>query len=264
MKEAQDTKVKILNELVKLSNNLGREDFHLAIIGEGNTSAKIKVGNATESFFIKASGTQLSTITEKDFIQVYFNPIMQLINANNPDIEDINHIFKKAKVNKKCQQNPSVETLLHAICLNLQGVNFIAHTHPTAVNFLTCSKSFPENLKGRIYPDEVVLLGKESIFIPYVDPGVKLAQKVKKEIDIFLDKHRENPKSIYLQNHGFMALGSTFTEVKNITLMANKAAEIRFGAILAGGINTLTKDIVAHIAGRIDEKYRQRLFEKSS
>jgi len=262
MKEWKDSKVKILNKLVKLSNNLGREDYHLAIIGEGNTSAKIKVGNITESFFIKASGTQLATITEKNFIQVYFEPIMQLINIDNPEVEDINHIFEKAKVNKKCQQNPSVETLLHAICLNLQGVNFVAHTHPTAVNILTCSKSFPEDLKGRIYPDEIVLLGKESIFIPYTDPGIILAQRVKKEIEIFLDKHGERPKSIYLQNHGFVALGSTPTEVENITLMANKAAEIRFGAKLAGGINTLPKDIVTHINRRPDEKYRQKLFKE--
>jgi len=131
------------------------------------------------------------------------------------------------------------------------------------VDILTCSKSFPENLKGRIYPDEIVLLGKESIFIPYKDPGVILAQMVKKEIGIFLDKHGERPKSIYLQNHGFVALGSTSTEVENITLMANKAAEIRFGAILVGGINTLPKNIVIYISERADEKYRQRLFEKS-
>jgi len=109
------------------------------------------------------------------------------------------------------------------------------------VDILTCSKSFPENLKGRIYPDEIVLLG----------------------IGIFLDKHGERPKSIYLQNHGFVALGSTSTEVENITLMANKAAEIRFGAILVGGINTLPKNIVIYISERADEKYRQRLFEKS-
>ena len=262
MEEWQYTKVKILNKLVKLSNNLGKEDYHLAIIGEGNTSAKIKVGNTNESFFIKASGTQLATITEKDFIQVYFEPIMQLININNPDAEDINNIFEKAKVDKKYRASPSVETLLHAICLNLEGVNFIGHTHPTAVNRLTCSKSFPENLKGRIYPDEIVLLGKDSVFIPYTDPGVKLAQRAKKEIEIFLDKHGERPKSIYIQNHGFVALGSTPTEVENITLMADKAAEIRFGALLAGGINTFSEDIVNYIAERTDEKYRQGLFEE--
>jgi len=151
---------------------------------------------------------------------------------------------------------------LHAICLNLEGVNFVGHTHPTAVNRLTCSKSFPENLKGRIYPDEIILLGKESVFIPYTDPGVKLAQKAKKEIEIFLDKHGERPKTIYIQNHGFIALGSTPAEVENITLTANKAAEIRFGALLAGGINTLPENIIAHIDNRTDEKYRQKIFKK--
>ncbi len=262
MEEWQDIKIEILRKLVKLSNNLGRENYHLAIIGEGNTSAKIEVDNIAKSFFVKASGTQLATVSEKDFIEVFFKPIMQLINMENPNTEDINNIFEKAKVDKKCEANPSVETLLHAICLNLEGVNFVGHTHPTTVNKLTCSKSFPENLKGRIYPDEIILLGKESVFIPYTDPGVKLAQKAKKEIEIFLDKHGERPKSIYIQNHGFIALGSTPAEVENITLTANKAAEIRFGALLAGGINTLPENIIVHIDSRTDEKYRQKIFKK--
>ena len=262
MKKWQNIKVETLRKLVKLSNNLGRENYHLAIIGEGNTSAKVEVKDIAGSFYIKASGTQLATVTENDFVQVYFEPIMQLINMENPNAEEINYIFEKAKVDKKYQATPSVETLLHAICLNLEGVNFVGHTHPTAVNRLTCSKSFPENLKGRIYPDEIVLLGKESVFIPYTDPGVKLAQKVKKEIEIFLDKHGERPKSIYFQNHGFVALGSTPAEVENITLMADKAAEIRFGALLAGGINAFSEDMVTYIAERTDEKYRQKLFEE--
>ena len=257
-----DVRSKILGELVKLSNNLGRIVYHLAIIGEGNTSAKVETKDVAGSFFIKASGTQLATVTGNDFIEVYFEPIMQLINMENPNAEEINYIFEKAKVDKKHRANPSVETLLHAICLNLEGINFVGHTHPTAVNRLTCSKSFPENLKGRIYPDEIILLGKESVFIPYTDPGVKLAQKAKKEIEIFLDKHGERPKSIYIQNHGFIALGSTPTEVENITFMADKAAEIRFGALLAGGINTFSEDIVNYISERTDEKYRQSLFEE--
>jgi len=262
MKERQNIKVETLRKLVKLSNNLGRIDHQLAIIGEGNTSAKVEVKNITDSFYIKASGTQLATVTGNDFIEVYFEPIVQLINMENPNAEEINYIFEKAKVDKKYRANPSVETLLHAICLNLEGVNFVGHTHPTAVNRLTCSKSFPENLKGRIYPDEIVLLGKESIFIPYTDPGVKLAQRAKKEIEIFLNKYGERPKSVYLQNHGFIALGSTPAEVENITLTANKAAEIRFGALLTGGINTFSEDIVNYIAERRDEKYRQSLFEE--
>ena len=78
---------------------------------------------------------------------------------------------------------------------------------------------------------------------------------------IFLDKHGERHKSIYIQNHGFVALGSTPTEVENITLMADKTAEIRFGALLTGGINTFSEGIINYIAERKDEKYRQSLFE---
>ena len=115
MKEWHDNKVEILHKLVKLSNNLGRIDYHLAIIGEGNTSAKVEAKDIAGSFYIKASGTQLATVSENDFVQVYFEPIMQLINMENPNAEEINCIFEKAKVDKKYQAIPSVETLLHAI-----------------------------------------------------------------------------------------------------------------------------------------------------
>jgi hypothetical protein len=50
-------------------------------------------------------------------------------------------------------------------------------------------------------------------------------------------------------------------EVENITLTANKSAEIRFGALLLGGINTLSEEIIIHLAERPDEKYRQELFK---
>ncbi|MGB6608009.1 MAG: hypothetical protein WBF28_09390, partial [Atribacterota bacterium] len=101
MKERQDIQAETLHKLVKLSNNLGRVDYHLAIIGEGNTSAKVEIKDIADSFFIKASGTQLATVSGDDFIQVYFEPILQLINMENPDAEEINDIFEKAKVDKK-------------------------------------------------------------------------------------------------------------------------------------------------------------------
>ncbi|MDP2945114.1 MAG: hypothetical protein Q8N86_02020, partial [Atribacterota bacterium] len=66
MKKWQNIQVETLRKLVKLSNNLGRIDYHLAIIGEGNTSAKVETKDVAGSFFIKASGTQLATVTESD------------------------------------------------------------------------------------------------------------------------------------------------------------------------------------------------------
>jgi rhamnose utilization protein RhaD (predicted bifunctional aldolase and dehydrogenase) len=154
---------------------------------------------------------------------------------------------------------PSVETLLHAICLKIDGVNFVGHTHPISIGILVCSSDFPGNLKGRIYPDEIVVLGTESIFIPYTDPGIKLAQQINNSIDDFMERYQQIPKVLYLQNHGFLALGSSVEEVKNITLTANKAAWIRIGALGLGNIHLLPQHEVKHISGRLDEKYRQQL-----
>ena len=58
----------ILEQLVELSNNLGQPEYDYVILGEGNTS-----GRADEqTFWVKASGTELRTITTSGFVQVSF------------------------------------------------------------------------------------------------------------------------------------------------------------------------------------------------
>ena len=252
-----DARKKVLKELVQLSNNLGKPRYNLAIIGEGNTSAQADA----DSFYIKASGTELRTIREDGFVLLSIEKILDLLKLEKPDDNEIKRIFEGAKLDKTQGGRPSVETLLHALCLSYDGVNFVGHTHPVAINMLACAKGFPDNLKGRMYPDEIVFLGRDSVFIPYTDPGVVLAKKVKQEIDAYIRHYGEIPKAIYMQNHGFLAPGSTALEVENITLTASKAAEIRIGALSCGGINLLSAEIVKHIAGRPDEKYRQQIFE---
>ncbi|HSW43277.1 MAG TPA: hypothetical protein VLM76_12275 [Patescibacteria group bacterium] len=46
-----------LHQLIGLSRSLGEPSRQLAILGEGNTSARID----DETFWVKASGTQLAT-----------------------------------------------------------------------------------------------------------------------------------------------------------------------------------------------------------
>ena len=48
----------ILKRLIQLSHELGRENRHLAILGEGNVSSDLGDG----TFYVKASGSQLGTI----------------------------------------------------------------------------------------------------------------------------------------------------------------------------------------------------------
>jgi rhamnose utilization protein RhaD (predicted bifunctional aldolase and dehydrogenase) len=248
----------ILNQLITLANHLGKPEYDLAILGEGNVSARAD----ENSFYIKASGTQLQTIKEDGFVQVKFDVILALLDIDQPGEEDIKRVFEDARVDKSVKSRPSVETLMHAVCLNYEGINFIGHTHPTAVNKLTCSKSYPKNLMGRMYPDEMVVLGRDSVLLPYIDPGVVLAKAVKEGVNRYIEEYKENPKVVYLQNHGFIALGATSAEVGNITLTAKKAAEVRLGAMLSGGINLLSKEMVNHIIGRPDEVYRRNLMSK--
>ncbi len=257
-KEEHDHKIKILNELVQLSHFLGDSSYQFTILGEGNSSAKIINKRENKTFLVKASGTCLATIKREEFVHLELNTIMKLLSEENPSENTIQKIFKEALIDPGQTLRPSVETLLHAVCLDIDGVNFVGHTHPISVSILVCSKSFPENLKRRIYPDEIVVLGTESIFIPYVDPGVKLAQKIKNSLDDFIEKNLQPPKVLYLQNHGLIALGSSAEEVKNITLTANKAAWIRIGASGLGGIHPLTHKDVTNLAYRPDEKYRQQ------
>ncbi|NRA38192.1 MAG: class II aldolase/adducin family protein, partial [Planctomycetes bacterium] len=168
--------------------------------------------------------------------------------------------YESAKVHAQVKR-PSVETVFHALALSYEGINVVAHTHATPVNMLTTSPKWLEHLNGRLFPDEAVVLGRDSVFIPYVDPGVILAKVIRSKIDEYIEQYNENPKVVYMQNHGVIALAGNCTEAKNITAMAVKAARVRLGAIQAGGFQVLEESTIVHLLGRPDEKYRQAALE---
>ena len=105
-------------------------------------------------------------------------------------------------------------------------VQFVAHTHPTAVNALTCSVAFETAFDGRLFPDEIVLCGPAPLLIPYTDPGVPFARKAKELIDGYLDRYGEPPRVILMQNHGLIALGHSASHVESITAMMVKTARV--------------------------------------
>ena len=71
-------------ELVEMSRKLGDPAADCVILGEGNTSARID----EESFWVKASGAQLPTITAEGFVRVRFAPVMELRDAEA--LSDVN------------------------------------------------------------------------------------------------------------------------------------------------------------------------------
>ena len=128
----------ILNELVAMSNRIGRPELDLAILGEGNTSARADAG----TFYVKASGYELRTISAQGFEQMVFERVLGLLDCGELSDQAVKEELDAAKLDPAQGGHPSVETLLHAVCLSLEGVNFVAHTHPVAINSLSCSVNF--------------------------------------------------------------------------------------------------------------------------
>ena len=155
---------------------------------------------------------------------------------------------------------PSVETFMHAYLLNLTGIEYVGHTHPTTLLSLLALNDAKAMATVRVFPDEVVCCGPATAFVPYVDPGLPLALAIKDSVEAFVDEFGELPKTIWLANHGLIAIGKTTAEVESATFMAEKAAKVRLGAIGSGkSVRPLSKVEVERIHRRPDEHYRQRL-----
>ena len=245
----------ILSQLVTMSNHLGDPALDYAILGEGNTSAC--AGDGT--FWVKASGYSLGTITARGFVRVRLAEALELLTSDANTDEQIKAGLNRAKVDPTDTRRPSVETVLHALALNLDGVNFIGHTHPTAINALTCSVAFETAAQGRLCPDEIVSCGPASVVVPWTDPGLPLARKVLELINAYIDERGELPKMVLLQNHGLIALGETAHEVNAITAMAVKSARILAGTYAFGGPHFFSPEDVAKIHTRPDEVYRRKV-----
>jgi len=245
----------VLRELVEMSNNLGDPLNDYVILGEGNSSVKVD----EETFWVKASGTQLRTIGPEGFVQVYFEPVLAMLDGPDLSDEEVKQVLIEAKVDPAAPGHPSVETAMHALCLKLEDIKFVGHTHPTSINMLTCSATFETAVSGRLFPDEIVLCGPAPVIIPYVDPGLPLAREIKTRLRVYLDTYGELPRTVLMQNHGFIALAGTAQKVENITAMAVKAARILVGTYALGGPNFMTAKAVDRIHTRPDEHYRQRM-----
>ncbi len=243
-----------LAALLKLSHELGREERRLAILGEGNTSARV----SADTFVVKASGSNLATLSEAGVTECHFPNLAALLAKKSLLDTAIDEALFAARVDPKAKK-PSVEAVFHAYLLTLPGVNFVGHTHPIAVNQVLCSKFARAFAKRRLFPDEIVCCGVESVFVPYTDPGLKLAQAIRNAVVAYIKRLSRPPRVILLENHGFIALGPTPGAVLAATLMGAKSAEIFAGATAIGGApKFLTPAQVTRIAVRPDEHYRQK------
>lgn len=246
--------ISILNELIQLAHEIGKEDRDLAILGEGNASAA--VGDGT--FWVKASGCQLGNADEKSFSRVNIDYVLDLMDADNLSDERIEEELVNALVDKS-HRKPSVETFMHAFCFDEIGVKWVAHTHPTSVNSILCSKLGAQPFLDSLFPDAIVVCGAKPLVLPYIDPGYALSKAFRDALRAFVKENGKPPKIVLMENHGIIALGETSVEALNIQLMADKWARIILGTYALGGPRPMTPDNVDRIDNRLDENYRRRL-----
>jgi rhamnose utilization protein RhaD (predicted bifunctional aldolase and dehydrogenase) len=252
MKPAQ-----ILKGLISLSRELGREDRHLAILGEGNTSADLSDG----TFYVKASGSQLGTIGASGFTRVKMEPILEALDVPDKKDDEVRKVLEDCRADKKARL-PSVETFLHAICLREGGAKWVGHTHAVSVLKILCSRLGAGPFHRHIFPDAIVVCGRYVAEVPYVDPGIRLAVELRKSLRRFMKKRGVAPKVILMVNHGPVILGQTDRDVFNTMLMLDKWACILAGNYSVGAPRFLDEKLSDRIESRPDEHYRRRAIGK--
>lgn len=242
----------LLNKLIWLSHEIGRDDRHLAILGEGNTSA-----NADDkTFWIKASGGNLATLDHSGLTRVKYDTIMAAIDDTSLNDSDVREVLLSSRVDENAKI-PSVETFMHAVCLQEAGAKWIGHCHPVSVLQVLCSKLGAEPFLQHIFPDEIVVCGRHLAVVPYIDPGIELARSVRASLAQFREQYGGAPKVILLVNHGPVAIGDSEREVLNILLMLDKWARVLLGNFTIDCPAFLPDTISTRIDTRPDEHYRR-------
>jgi NAD(P)-dependent dehydrogenase (short-subunit alcohol dehydrogenase family) len=86
---------------------------------------------------------------------------------------------------------------------------FVVHTHPCAVNALTCSVRAEKTARE--------LFGNEALWVPYTDPGYKLAKLMEEKLAAYRAAHRGEPRIVLMQNHGLVVGADTAAEIHAFT-----------------------------------------------
>ncbi len=157
--------------------------------GGGNISVK-----DGQTMYIKSSGYNFEDVYKDEaFVGVDFNTIKESLReddiSENSYFESLNTALLPGFT-----MRPSMETGFHAVL-----DKYVIHTHPVAVNILTCSDSL-NDLIGSIVQDNFSC-------IQYSSPGLGITQEILKEIG-------NESKVFFLENHGVIVHSKDFEEVQ--------------------------------------------------
>lgn len=179
-----------LDDLVAVSREIGR-DTTLVVKGGGNTSVKVTerdpLGRPVEVLWVKGSGSDLRTISRRDFAGIRLKEARAL--ASRKSMSDKEMVALLERFRTEPGPRPSIETLLHAF---LPG-KFVLHTHADAVLMLT---NTPEPRKH-----VAVALGRSAALVPYRRPGFLLSRETAEAA--------RRARWIVLEKHGLVTWGES-------------------------------------------------------
>lgn len=248
----------IHDDLLGLCRTLGEPARDLAVLGEGNASARLDAA----TMLVTTSGSQLATLTEDQLVEVHLGPAVELAVGADGATDALASEALAALAVERFEGDrrvPSIETLLHAVLLDRTDARFVGHTHPTAVLGLACGPRVDEAFAAPIFPDEVVVCGPAYLVVPYASPGPALAAELDGALAAHRERHGAAPRAVVLANHGLLALGATPAEVLAVTTMTVKSARVRAAALALGPLRPLPEAEVRSLAGRADEVRRRRM-----
>jgi rhamnulose-1-phosphate aldolase/alcohol dehydrogenase len=186
-----------LDLLVYGSRLIGAEPS-LVVWGGGNTSLKVTErdvrGREARVLRVKGSGSDLKSITRRDFPGVRMEEILALLERQ--DMEDQEMVgYLGHALQEPGGARPSIETLLHGFLPH----EAVIHTHADAIVSLTNTDRCREVIQ-EVY-------GTAVVSIPYRRPGFLLSKDVADAL-----KAHPGASAVILEKHGTICWGQTVKE----------------------------------------------------
>lgn len=204
-----------LDALVEISRRYG-SDPAWVLAGGGNTSWK-----EPGRLYVKASGTSLADISAEGFCEIDRGRLDAIWSASYPADTEAREAAVLADLMAARapgeSKRPSVETLMHGLFPQA----YVVHTHPAAVNGLACGRSGEDAFRR--------LFSRDSIWVPFVDPGYVLAKAVRDAMESFRSREGRSPSIMLMQNHGLLVAGESPQEIDALSasVMARILGEVR-------------------------------------
>ena len=234
----------ILATITELSHAFGTVEYVKA--GGGNTSCK-----TADTLWVKPSGTTLAGLKPETFVAMDRAVLSRLYAAAAPADsaarEELVKNMMAAAVKPETPGRASVEAPLH----DSIAARYVVHTHPAAVNGLTCAVG-GRAAAARLFPD--------ALWVPYIDPGYTLCMAVRKAVQLYKAERGVEPSLMFLENHGVFVSGDTEAEIRATyarvmsTLRQTYAAlgvqsEVCVGAVPSGAQVELWRQVLAEGLG---------------